>query len=253
MGCRVWVQVLLEPVPGLMGSVAEVRITSASRWSVRGKLLRILHAGSPTGSGGGMVANSSRPGTSGGGSGSGNTIGEGAGVVSSASGPRQRAASPAVSCAQPALAPQHAAGDFASSSAAEAASGCSTCGAAQPCSDRSVAASSATHVSDGIRAVSSDASSCGIDSLGRDPPCVPDANEPTIAEAPVPVIAAKCEGQSPAKAPSAAAVAAASAQQQDAPAVNRIELADVLLCIGMLLGLGGVLVSGVLTLLQISR
>jgi hypothetical protein len=68
----------------------------------------------------------------------------------------------------------------------------------------------------------------------------------------MPVIAVNREAQSPAKAPSAATEAAASAQQQDGPAAHRMELADVLLCIGVLLGLSGVLVSGVLTLLHTS-
>jgi len=38
-------QVLLEPAPGLLGGVAEVRIVAASRWSVMGELLRIILPG----------------------------------------------------------------------------------------------------------------------------------------------------------------------------------------------------------------
>ncbi|GLC42608.1 hypothetical protein PLESTM_001355900 [Pleodorina starrii] len=40
---RSYAQVLLEPQPGLMGSVVEVRITAASRWSVRGTVTAWLY------------------------------------------------------------------------------------------------------------------------------------------------------------------------------------------------------------------
>lgn len=35
------VQVLLEPLPGLLGCVVEVQVTGATRWSVSGKLLQV--------------------------------------------------------------------------------------------------------------------------------------------------------------------------------------------------------------------
>ena len=38
-------QVLLEPADGLLGCIAEVRVTAASRWSVSGELLRIILPG----------------------------------------------------------------------------------------------------------------------------------------------------------------------------------------------------------------
>jgi threonylcarbamoyladenosine tRNA methylthiotransferase CDKAL1 len=37
-----YAQVLLEPAPGLMGAVVDARIVSASRWSVKGEVLRVL-------------------------------------------------------------------------------------------------------------------------------------------------------------------------------------------------------------------
>ncbi|GIL63707.1 hypothetical protein Vafri_17597 [Volvox africanus] len=40
---RSYAQVLLEPQPGLMGSVVEVQITSSSRWSVRGLVVAWLY------------------------------------------------------------------------------------------------------------------------------------------------------------------------------------------------------------------
>jgi threonylcarbamoyladenosine tRNA methylthiotransferase CDKAL1 len=39
-----YAQVLLAPAPGLMGAVADVRVVSASRWSVRGEVVRVLYA-----------------------------------------------------------------------------------------------------------------------------------------------------------------------------------------------------------------
>jgi len=37
-------QVLLPPAPGLMGAVADARVLSASRWSVKGEVVRVLYA-----------------------------------------------------------------------------------------------------------------------------------------------------------------------------------------------------------------
>jgi len=42
---RGYVQVLLAPAPRLLGAVARVRVTGASRWHVEGELVEILHPG----------------------------------------------------------------------------------------------------------------------------------------------------------------------------------------------------------------
>lgn len=39
-----YAQVLLPPAPGLMGAVVDARILSASRWSVRGEVVRVLYS-----------------------------------------------------------------------------------------------------------------------------------------------------------------------------------------------------------------
>ena len=247
---------LLEPVAGPMGSVAEVHVTSASRWSVRGQLLRILHAGPAAGNSSSTVAaKGTTPGAS------SASAGANASGISSTSGAGQRAASPAASCAPPALAPQQqhqqdATEGYASSSVADtAAPGCSSCGAAQPCSGSSVAGSAAAHaVTSGIRTDRSDASTGGMDSSGRQLPCLTDASaEATAAEALMPVSTAMDGAQPLVKAPTATTAAKASLQRHAASAVHRTEPADLLLYVGVVLGLSGVLVSGVLTLLQTLR
>lgn len=234
-------QVLLEPVPGLMGSMAEVRITSPSRWSVRGELLRILHT-CPDDSGGSMNSGSSR---------------------SSVTGTQPRSDASADSCSPPAaLLARRQRQESAAVPAAEdaaippqAAPGCSTCGAAVPCSSESAAesavapsiSSSSTTSRLSCGAGSSDAGSfSGLARQSADGSA--DSTCTAEAEAAPPRVLGS-EAVSAARTLSVAAQAAAPAEQCDGAVVQRTELADVLLCIGVVLGLCGMLVSGVLTLL----
>lgn len=237
-GCA---QVLLEPLPGLMGSVVDVEITGAGRWSMTGHVAAWVHRcpSSSTGdSAGDRDSGAASCGDSNSNSGATVDADVSATVVELDSGPsKERGA-----LLKGEVPEARAAAVVAAQEA------CGTCGlVGGACSGSGGGAeASASSCQDG---------SCGDSSCG----CTSSAADPQLAAAALLADSAPAAGAS-SLIPSATEAAAASACSQQAEASSSHSssaavgggLVDGLLKLGVLVGLLGVLLAGLLQLLHSS-
>jgi len=249
--------VLIQPQPGLMGSTAEVRITAATRWSIRGELLRILH--SPSAEPGNINSGGSSSSVS-----SSGTSGDSGSSSAATAGLAQpwEAGDTAARRHEKTAADGRTAHEVAAAGA-QAVPGCGTCGSgatccmeapAQSCSGGGQCGSSdfagrtdaaqqrqgdnAEPASDGDTATAAAAASAAAFAVAR--------GDDNGAEAGVAAAAAQAE----AKAAPAATLSQTGEASSSSALLQEVQLVDVLLCAGAVLGLCGVLATGVLTLVQ---
>lgn len=215
-----YAQVLIPPEERLMGSVAEVRVLSASRWSVRGELLRIVH----------------RPGQP-------LPAGSSAGSAASPAAERPSPAEPSESV------PTNKVEAACSSCGAEA-SCCSSEAAlldgAASCSSAELQQASAA-LQEAVRASRAGSGLVSGSAAGPVDRAVPDAALQQAARAQA-AEQRKADAAQPALLPAQSAQPAAQNHCAGGRACG--QTVDYLLCIGAALGLAGVLWSGVLMLLS---
>ena len=219
---------LISPEEGLLGSVAEVRILSSSRWSVHSELLRIIHPAPES-----VAAANSLV-----------SVPEAAenGVAAAPEAAQLHVSTPQqaeVGCpAQPAGV-------------------CSTCSAepAGALAEAAPADSSAELRPPAAPGAPAKTSSSSGGSGGGNSPAARNGGGSSIEQAQIPgastlqpLVAAKAHGQAVASCSSLACSSVPEAGSSGA--WGHVELVDVLLCVGAAIGLSGVLLSGLLTLLS---
>lgn len=242
-----------------MGSTAEVRITAASRWSVRGELLRILH--SPSAEPGSIISCGSSSSVSGVTS-SGTSGGGGSSSAATAGLAQPWEAGDTAARRHENTAADRGTAHEAAAAGAQAVPGCGTCGSGAACCMEAPAQS----CSSGGRCGSSDCAGrtdAAQQRQGDDAEPASDGDTATAAAAASAAAVAVARGDDNG-AETGVAVATAQAEAKAAPAamlsqtgpsgssalLQEVQLVDVLLCAGAVLGLCGVLATGVLTLVQ---